>query len=320
MTTFRAAGRRFRAIGLWGLVLGGGAALAAHAQPPVFRTGVDAVRVDVLATDERGLPLPRLTAQDFTLLDNGVPQRIWSMEYEQLPLHVVLVLDISGSVEGDRLATLVDAAGAFVGALRDRDRATLVAFTHEVTVRPLDPRRPDETLAAIRKLSAGGWTSAFDAAWVALMHAESPVARSLTVLLSDGFDNKSWLSLDDVLEAASRVDTVVYSVRVPPARVPAGPTWAWGRDRAPTVLPGTSGFLQRIAEESGGRLFSVDAEKDVHPAFLKILDEFRQRYVLTYVPEGVAADGWHTLDVRLKGRAGRVGARRGYHRGLRWTP
>jgi VWFA-related protein len=270
--------------------------------------------VDVLATDNRGAPLPRLGPADFSILDNGVRQRIVSVEYEQLPLHVVLALDASGSVDGEARERLVEAAEAFLDGLREPDRVTLVVFTHEIRVHAIAPGRRADAAAVIRGLVPAGWTSAFDATWVALMSAEKPDLRSLVVLLSDGFDNKSWLRLDDVLGAARSVDTVVYSVRVQPAGRPSSRKTPWGAIGTRGALAGTADFLETIAVETGGRAFLADNEHDVRPALLRVLEEFRQRYVLSYTPEHVESGGWHSLEVGLNGRAGKVTARRGYRR------
>jgi VWFA-related protein len=102
-------------------------------QQPTFRAGVDAVRVDVSVTDH-GKPVRGLTAQDFVVADNGMPEPVTSVTLEQLPLRVVLLLDTSGSVEGSALTTLVDASDGLVDALRPTDRIAVVTFSGEVTL------------------------------------------------------------------------------------------------------------------------------------------------------------------------------------------
>src|SRR5262245_42061599 len=108
-------------------------ALAAQTQPPTFSARVEAVRVDVLVTD-RGQPVLGLKAVDFEVLDNGVPQQLDFVGYEQIPLNVILALDMSDSVAGDRLGHLRTAGGALLGALKKDDQAALVTFSNEVTL------------------------------------------------------------------------------------------------------------------------------------------------------------------------------------------
>jgi VWFA-related protein len=298
------------------LALAAAGCAVVRAQTPVFRSGTDAVRVDVLVTDARGAPLPGLAPRDFVLRDSGVVQPIVSTSFEELPLHVVLALDTSGSVEGERFERLVGAARGLLDDLRPADAATLVVFSHVVTMRPLGQGRADEAERTLRSLTAEGWTAAFDATWTALMSADRPGFRPLVVLLSDGFDNRSWLGLDDVLETAKRVEAVVYCVRVRPdvPRVSERVAWQRRRGFAATIPAGSKNFLERVAEESGGRVMLADTDADLRPSLLRILEEFRRRYVLTYVPEGVDLSGWHAIDVTVRGRPARVTARRGYQR------
>ena len=110
-------------------ILGG----APHAQE-TFRSGVEAVRLDVLVL-ENGEPVRGLRAGDFEVRDNGVLQQIDRVTFEQVPLNVVLALDMSGSLEGARLEHLQGAAGALLDGLRADDQAALVTFSHMVAQR-----------------------------------------------------------------------------------------------------------------------------------------------------------------------------------------
>jgi hypothetical protein len=74
----------------------------------------------------------------------------------------------------------------------------------------------------------------------------------------------------------------------------------------------SSRFLDDLADETGGRVVRVESDKDLQATFVATLAEFRERYMLTYVPTGVPSGGWHPLTVKLKGKRGTVTARRGY--------
>src|SRR5439155_11596525 len=90
------------------------------AQQPAFTTKVEAVRVDVLVLDN-GRPVTGLTPADFEIADNGVPQHVDFVSYEQIPLNVVLALDMSESVAGERLEQLRDAGRAVLDGLAKDD-------------------------------------------------------------------------------------------------------------------------------------------------------------------------------------------------------
>ena len=72
-----------------------------------------------------------------------------------------------------------------------------------------------------------------------------------------------------------------------------------------------AGQFRDLAEETGGRLIEAERDADLRGSFTSMLDEFRNRYVLSYTPTGVSATGWHALDVKLKGKRGKVTGRRG---------
>src|SRR5580693_561385 len=101
------------------------------AQQPAFSTKIEAVRVDVLVTDGGG-PLRGLAPADFELLDNGVPQQVDLVSFEQIPLNLVLALDMSASLPGERLDHLRTAGHAALAALEPVDRASLVTFSERV--------------------------------------------------------------------------------------------------------------------------------------------------------------------------------------------
>ena len=131
-----------------------------------------------------------------------------------------------------------------------------------------------------------------DASYAGLLLGDSDVGRALLIVFSDGVHTASWLTEDQVLDTARRSDAVVYGVSV------------GGRPRVP--------FLRRLSDLTGGGLFEANSTKNLSAAFLRVLDEFRQRSLISYTPRGVTEGGWHRLDVRIKGRRATVKARPGY--------
>ena len=287
------------------------AVATAAAQAPAFRSNVDAVRVDVLVTDGRGNPVPRLEGHQFELRDNGVPQRVASVAYGVMPVHLVLALDTSFSIEGDNLEVLLGAVRVLLEHTRQGDSATVVAFSHGITVAHAVNGETAALDALLRSMRPRGLTSLHDAAWTALLIAGRPGMRSLVVVLSDGMDNRSWLEERAVVHTASRVNATVYAVHVN-TREKRGP-WPDTSRASTTPVPG-SAFLEDLATASGGRALTANIGRDVQPTLVKVLEEFRRRYVLTYVPEGVSASGWHRVDVAVKRNGTRVVARPGYQR------
>jgi len=255
-----------------------------------FSSRIEAVRVDVLVT-ANGRPVPGLTPADFEVLDNGVRQTVDLASFEQIPLNVVLALDMSASLQGLRLGHLQAAGTTVVDGLKPGDRAALVTFGHIVFANQALTGDLDRVRAGLFQNRGEGLTSLVDAVHAGMLIGESDVGRSLLIVFSDGVDTSSWLTAESVLETARRGDVVVYGVEV-------------GQRRA--------SFPRDLTEATGGRLFAVESTKDLSATFSTILEEFRNRYLISYSPRGVSGSGWHRLDVRVRNRGAAVKARPGY--------
>jgi VWFA-related protein len=290
-------------------------------QQTVFKSRVDAVRVDVLVT-RGGRPVAGLTAADFELRDSGVAQRVEAVSLEQIPLNLLLALDMSGSMADGPLAHLKDAAHAAVESLGAGDRASVLTFSHVLQKRIAWSQDTAAVRRAIDSLDSVGSTSLTDAAYAALTMRGSTDGRMLILLFTDGLDTASWLDPLTVIEAARRSDVVVVAVRLDSRgagspgiipRTPASPgaVRRWF-EQEPQLL--RDRFLPTLAEETGGDLIVASQSGDLHAVFAKIVAEFKMRYVLSYSPQNVAPDGWHPIQVTLKGKKGEVRARRGYAR------
>jgi Ca-activated chloride channel homolog len=259
-------------------------------QQPVFRARTSAVRVDVLVT-ERGHPLKGLRAADFDVRDNGVRQNVDFLLLENVPVSLAVVLDVSGSVAGERLEHFRKAVDRTLDSLNGDDRVALVTFSHEMTMlfpAAVDRERLRSRLHGVR---GSGGTSLLDAAYAGLVMSDRDEERGLVLIFSDGRDTSSWLSPARVLETAKRSQAVSYAVS------PAA-----SRNR----------FLSDLVTLTGGSLLEVDSTTDLGNTFAGILEEFRHRYLLSYRPEGVAADGWHRIDVTVRRPGVTVKARTGY--------
>jgi VWFA-related protein len=268
---------------------------APAATPPVFRVDVALVRVEVLAT-EKGRPVRGLHTGDFELRDEGRVQALEPVVVERVPVDAVLVLDMSYSVSGAKLAALRDAASALLDGLAPDETAALVTFQEKTTLAEpptVDKARVRGALAASRPR---GSTALRDAVYAALRLHEPGIRRTAVVVFSDGLDNLSWLPAESVVEAARRSAAVVYAVAV-----------LGERERGDS-------FLRDVAAATGGRLFTVRDAGDLRGRFLDVLEDIRARYLLSFAPSEGSSAGWHALQVRLTRKRGEVLARPGY-----WT-
>jgi Ca-activated chloride channel family protein len=261
---------------------------APHAQQTLFKAAVNSVRVDV-EVRRGGQPVAGLTAADFQIVDEGVPQRAELVSTTTLPLNVVLALDGSASLDARERQHLVAAGRAVVDALRPGETAALVTFSDRVAIQTLFTGDLPRLRALVDTSMPVGDTALHEAAYVSMLLGASATGRPLVVLFSNGNDTVSLLTETAVLDAARRTGAAVCVVTV-------------GAES--TVLP-------KLAELTGG-VFVKEASIDrVAARFDEILERFRHRYLVSFTPTGVAKAGWHKLAVRVKG-GGEVSARLGY--------
>jgi VWFA-related protein len=262
-----------------------------QAQDQKFSASTETVRVDVLVKNGNDV-VAGLTPRDFEILDNGVVQQVNLVSFEDIPLNVILVLDVSESVAGERLDQLQEASALLLSGLKMQDQSALVTFNHQVRLPA--PLSPDVTAVrrALADVGGAGRTALTDAVYAGLTTGDTDSGRALVIVFSDGVDTGSWLSVSQVLDTAKRSDAVVYGVSV--------------RSR---VKPE---FLSDLTSTTGGRLYEVERIQSLPGIFVDILEEFRHRYLIGYTPRGVATNGWHRLEVHVKRRGVTVHARPGY--------
>ena len=267
------------------------ASAAIVARQARFSSGTLGVHVDVLVM-KGNTYVSGLTAADFELRDNGVLQNVDVIDPADVPINAVLAFDMSGSTTGRKLADLISASRTLLDGLRPADRAALTTFNHVVT--PRVPLTSDlgQIASTLRGIDPEGNTAVLDGVYAALMTTQAEPGRSLVVVCSDGRDTASWLDPDEVVEGAKRSNAVVYAVA-------AGRARRWEA-------------LKDLTDATGGHTIEIESSRDLAAQFRKILDDFRSRYILTFVPGGVAEGGFHRLEVRVKRSGLTVKARPGY--------
>jgi VWFA-related protein len=317
----------------WAVVLL--ASPGAAQEPPTFGTEVRAVEVDVLVTRD-GRPVTGLAAADFELLDDGARQDVEVAAGPGAAVNAVLVLDVSASVVGERLAELKAAAGALLDGLRPGDHATLVTFAEQVRLAAPATTDVAALRAALAAATPGGSTALNDAVFAALQLADRRNGRPVLMVFSDGDDRVSWLSAEDLRRAAREADAVIYVAELPaPAPPESGvaymidqrgdesrrqETAATGRrfsgERAHQHATRLATALEELADVTGGRVWPAASGEELRQAFLALLEEVRGRYLLRFEPTARERSGWHALEVKTRVK-GQVRARRGYHDGGR---
>lgn len=300
-----------------------GAVLAVLAMPtaaqdpprPAFRSGASAVVVDAAVRDRTRRPIAGLKADDFQILDNGMPQQVDQVSYGQLPIDVTVALDVSYSVSGNLLDRLRRAVADLMRDLGREDRLKLVLFNMRVT-RTVDFTSDVRVVEqAIRGAAAGGGTALLDTVSVALVSSAAPDRRHLVVLFTDGSDTSSTTSADMLTAIAQRTRASLAFVM--PTTLPQVTIRSTGEvvtmaSAARGAAGGVSPLFNTLANETGGRVLPITGAFDLSAAFRRVLDEFRSAYVLYYTPRGVDRGGYHEIEVKVNREGAVVQARRGY--------
>jgi len=132
------------------------------------------------------------------------------------------------------------------------------------------------------------------------------------IVFTDGRDDLSWLSQEQVLKVARESEAIVHVVAITPRMQQVVKGASIMRPEIELVEPPDIRLVREIAEATGGRLWYAGVSAQLEPTFLRILAEMQSRYLLSFTPRGVKRAGWHRLSVKVKGRKGTVRSRTGY--------
>lgn len=260
-------------------VLLAGQALSAQApsappgQPPTFRSGSsELVVLPVTVTDDDGRLVTDVPQEAFTVFDEGRRQNIAAFSSEDIPVSIALVIDDSGSMQ-QRLGQVIAAALAFARWSHPEDELHVVEFNDHVRNaldgQPVTAADTATLEQALRTLRPEGQTALYDAVMEGLDHLEhSDRQRRVLVLVSDGGDNASRSTLDDVLQRARRSNVTIYAIGLYDENA---------RDRNPAVL-------KRLAEATGGERFLPKSPGPLMTACEQIAREIRNSFTVGYVP------------------------------------
>ncbi len=243
-----------------------------QASPPRYHVNVRLVNVFLNVTDPAGAPIGGLNQDDFSLSEDGVPQKIAFFEREtDMPLSIVLAIDTSGSVRKD-LDIERHAARDFIHALlRPVDRLDLIDFNsdvREVVPFTADVHRID---SGLDNLSTGPATALYDAVYLSAQNLAARRGRKVLLLITDGGNTVKGVSYPDALDQAIRAEVMVYSLIDLPILNDAGRN------------TGGEHALMTLSEQTGGKYYYAEFG-DITKAFQKVSEDLRTQYLIGYYP------------------------------------
>jgi VWFA-related protein len=291
--------------------------------PAPIKVDVNLVNILASVRDKRGGLVANLEKLDFTVLEDGKPQEIKYFTREtDLPITLGLLIDVSRSQEN-----LIDierraASAFFAQVLQKKDEAFLISFGEDSELLQDYTNSAKLLTSAMNGLQVssgvGGigpgpvptvgqprGTVLYDAVYLAASEKlKGEVGRKAIVVITDGVDEGSKLSIAEAIEGAQKADAVIYSIDYSDAAF-------YG------FLAATGGgysALKRMSEETGGHVYQVDRKHTLEDVFKELQDEMRSQYSIAYTPTNDKKDGsYRKLDVRTIDKTQKVEARKGYY-------
>jgi VWFA-related protein len=267
-----------------------------------FTAGVDLTTFGVTVTDRKGNIVTDLSAADFEIVEDGTPQTVRYFARGEgdtsLAMHLGLMLDASGSMQGD-MKLAQGAAIKFLNMLPAAEDITLVDFDTQVRITRYPQRDFPRLVERIRQRRPDGWTALYDALGTYLDGAHGQEGRTVMVMYTDGGDTRSALTFGETLDLLKASHVTVYAIGL--------------TDHAGSARHQLQMTMRQIAETTGGQAFFPSGMKDVEQAYEKVLAEINGQYHLGYLSTNTATDGaWRKVDIKVKRGDLRVRARKGY--------
>jgi Ca-activated chloride channel family protein len=272
----------------------------------VIKVETNLTNIFFTAADKNKRFINSLTAGDIRVLEDGQPQEIFTFQQNiELPLSLAILIDTSISEQ----RTLPDekaAAQAFLESVvrPNKDEAAVISFTGDITLEQGFTGSIDRLRRAIDRVefvppsgyigggvvvngtppisgtnqSLAGSTAVWDAVWATseeLLSTSAEHTRRAIILLTDGDDTSSRMKIHEAIERAQKVDALIYAIGI-------GDRYTFNVNE---------GALRKIAEQTGGRAYFPQHERDLRDAFVQIQKDLREQYLVAYSPTNKARDG-----------------------------
>ncbi len=261
----------------------------------------------VRVTDLKNRAIPGLTAADFEITESGKPSEIVSVEPSTAPFNLILLLDVSGSVENFQ-TFIRKAARAFVDTVDKNDKVSIVTFNDDVKV--LSKFTTDKRLlsASLDTFDAGGGTAYYDALAYTIAETLRPLKgeRTAVVVLTDGDDNRSFLAFDSLTGSIQESGALIYPLYVPSGLIAAAATGSNAdidplRKKYMSLSAKSEGEGSKLANISGGVYYPISQVAQIQRAYEDIVVQLRTAYFIKFR----SAQTTDSVSPRLKVRSKR---------------
>lgn len=299
------------------------------ATPPVTSQGIapgDVIRIEselvtltATVTDSRGRYVANLKQSDFTVFEDGVRQDLaFFGTGDRVPISLGIVFDTSGSMI-DKIEGVRDAIEHFVKSVATGDEIFLIRFSDDAEIVQdfTDDRR--RILRNVEQLEPQGGTALYDAIFLGLQSvAEGRHRKRALLLVTDGNDTTSTVSLETALGAARQSEVTIYALGIGHGErgsVGHDPHGIFGQVKDTVDMR----VLRAFAEPTGGAAYFLENPHEggrdrIDEAATEVAAELKQQYTLGYRPSNKRRDGaFRQIKVELVDRSMRVRTKRGYY-------
>jgi len=312
-----------------------------------FRSTTELINVTATVTDASGRFVSNLRKEDFVVREDGQRQQISHFSSERVPVSLGIVLDVSGSMSGEKFRAAQSALDRFMyDLLAPEDEVFILAFSDQTDLVSNWTTDRQQLASGLRRIRPRGGTALYDAVAEAVPMAQGGAhKKKAVVVISDGNDTDSSTDPGALQSLIRETEVLVYAIGIDgtgsrstygtsgpgtwsgqprvqfpfPFPFPGGRVGPWGRPQPRTQgsRPGPNDavnvdVLRAITDDSGGRTEVIRYANDLEPATASIADELSQQYSIGYVPPRAKDGRWHQIEVEVPGGRHQVRARRGY--------
>ncbi len=265
-------------------------------QEPVLRqkekapnrsTSARAKRILVRVTDLNNRAVADLRVADFDVTENGERREILSVTPTSAPFNLILLLDVSGSID-NYVDFIRKAARAFVETASRDDRISIIIFNEDVKTLSTFTTEKGRLSQSLDTFDAGGGTAFYDAIGYVLSETLRPLKgeRTAIVTLTDGDDNRSFLPFDSLLGAIQESGALVYPLYVPSGLIAATANSASTADplraKYMSLTSKSEGEGEKLAQISGGVYYPISRLSQIQSAYEDIVRQLRTAYSVTF--------------------------------------
>jgi VWFA-related protein len=259
------------------------------------KVNVEVVQVTVTVTDDRGRFVGGIPRSAFRIFEDGKPQTITYFASADVPLELIVAVDISGSMTPS-MPKLKKAVKDFLASVPSRDQVTLLGFNDNVFALTRKTTDPTERARAVDRLAPWGATALYDVILRGIDMLGRQTGRKAFIVFTDGEDQGSHVTIEEVERRLQASDVTLYMI-------------GQGRGLSQDYL---KKVMHRLTVPTGGRVLTTDSVDELHGAFEALLDELSNQYLLGYPPTNTKRDDtWREIKVEVEGYKG-VRARQGY--------